>query len=164
MSWSVQCSRSELAHASEKLRNDREFVLQLIKENDRVVHHAAKDLRFDHGIIVAAISKDAPSIVDCFDILQSKRDVEFLLELSLKVRLKLYLHDTFVQGFLRGTVSRDQNNLHPSLRCHLTKLDRGMETSVDFKRLIADFVGAPVGEDYVRYTNASFALKRFGFY
>ena len=164
VAMSVRYDSSHFAYASNELKSDRKFVLQLAKENDRIIHHSAKELRFDEEIIVAAFAKNAATIVDCFDILHSSSDMEFLLKLSLEVRLKLHLHDIFVGEFLRGTLHHDQHTLHPSLRCHLPKLDQGVETSTDMKRLIAAYLGAPVGEDYVQYKKASLALENFGLY
>ena len=90
--------------------------------------------------------------------------MQFLLELSLKIRLKLEIHDSFVWEFLRGMAAHDQHTLHPSRRCLLPRLDRGLETSIDFKRQIAEYLGAPVGEEYARLKGASLALERFGLY
>ena len=75
-----------------------------------------------------------------------------------------HLHEIFILDFLSGTLIRGQDTRHPSQRCHLPKLDQGQETAIVLKRLIADFLGAPVGEEYVQYKKASLALEHVGYY
>ena len=165
ISLAVKDSPSEFWFASEELKCDTAFVLQLVKENDEILAYAAKQLRFNEDIVLAALAKNAGTIVYCFNILKSRRDLEFLLGLSLKIRLKLYLHDIFLLQFLRGIMTLEHQDVRPpSLRCYLPMLDQGDETSIDFKGLIAGFLGAPVGEDFVLYEKASLALELFGMY
>ena len=90
--------------------------------------------------------------------------MEFLLWLAAKIMLKLQLHDIFVGEFLRGMLHHDQHTRHPSLRCHLPRPDQGLETSVEIKRLIAKYLGASVGGEFVQCKKASMALEHFGFY
>lgn len=186
VSLSVQYNSSDFAYASEELKGDRDFVLQLLKMRDRIIlrterilgielmetrdkvlQHAAPELRFDEEIATVSLARNIVNLVECFDILdlqRGQRDLQFLLELSLKIRLKLEIHDSFVWEFLRGMAAHDQHILHPSRRCLLPRLDRGLETSIDFKRQIAEYLGAPVGEEYARLKGASLALERFGLY
>ena len=41
------------------------------------------------------------------------------------------------------------NILPPEHRCPLRKLDHGMETSISFKRVMAEFADVPVGQDFI---------------
>ena len=161
----VRYDSDNFAAASKELKNNRGFVLQLIKENKRVLHHAGKKLKYDEDILSVAIVKDAGTIIDCFDLLlNSTSDENFLLEYASNVRSKINRHDAFVKDFLRGISSIPTGSLPPKLRCSLYRFDQGTETSLVFKRLIAEFADVPVGMDFLNYKTAALVLQQFGLF
>ena len=67
----LRYNSDNFAAASEELKNNREFVLQRVKENKRILHHAGKELESGKEISSVAIVQDAGTIIDCFDLLDS---------------------------------------------------------------------------------------------
>ena len=158
-------------YASNELKDNKEFVLELVKENKMILYHACKGFRYDEEILTATLVKDAGSLIDCFDLLNSSSDAKFLNEYARKIRSKVDRHNIFVQEFLRGISTFVSNGnqsgtyiLPPKHRCPLQKLDHGMETSISFKRLIAEFADVPVGQDFINYKAVSIVLQEFGLY
>jgi hypothetical protein len=65
-------------------------------------------------------------------------------ELQTQIQQQLELHNSFVFGFLRG-IAIVTPHIPPAHRSALHMLDRGVETSQALKRLIAEYLGVPVG-------------------
>jgi len=157
----VKNSPSQLQYASANLRGDRDFILSLVSIDCRMLRHAEQWLWNDEGILVAATANSAEVIVDFFGS-GSNDDFEHVVAFASRVRSRLELFDTFVRELLRGIsiVAPDQA---PASRCHLQLLDRGTETTVVFKKLIAGYLGVPIGAELHRLRNASANLKKLGF-
>ena len=89
-------------------------------------------------------------------------------QLKAKIIRKLELHDTFVLEFLRGIAIDSSSPLSPrrgprgppALRSQLTMLDRGVETSEAFKRLIAEYLAVPLGKELTSLRNALVNIER----
>merc|ERR1740117_1983644 len=89
-------------------------------------------------------------------------------QLKAKTIRKLELHDTFVLEFLRGIAIDSSSPLSPrrgprgppALRSQLTMLDRGVETSEAFKRLIAEYLAVPLGKELTLIRKALVNINR----
>jgi len=155
----VKAKYSEFRYASESLRADRDFVLSLVKIHGYVLAYASRALRSDFDILVAAITNQSRTISACFT---EENDFDILVSFASKVRSKLELYDVFVSEILRG-ICISKPHVAPAHRCHLPMLDRGSETSIGFKKLIAEFLGAPLGEELQMLQKVSSNLLKFGY-
>ena len=167
VSLSVKRRASDFQYASEELRSDDKFVLQLVRKTGRILHYVSRKSNCvsedDAKILIAAISKCEGVLVDCFNVLKSSEDNVFLAALSAQIKEKLHLHKVFMDVFLCGVSMVDQHIIHPSLRSPLPMLNQGAETSTNLKKLISTYAGVPVGISYVEAKAAASSLERFGF-
>jgi hypothetical protein len=164
VTMSVANDPANLLHASQNLRNDREFVLSLVKQTDRVLTHGvSRKLKRDDEIVLAAIARDSKTIVEWFDCLISDTDLDFLCKFAMKVRSKLAVHASFMVEFLRGFAIHDQATIPPANSCLLPLLDLGPETTEAWKKEIAEYVGVPLGEELQFLRAASCGLEKFGY-
>ncbi|GKZ01561.1 hypothetical protein MPSEU_001106600 [Mayamaea pseudoterrestris] len=122
------------------LKADRDFVLQAVDLNGRVLRFASVELRQDFDVAMRAVAQTCHA-------LSTHPGGETVTREALEVYLqdKLALYQTFVYDFLAGICIR-RPNVPPALRSPLTLLDRGTETSQALKRNIADFLGVPRGD------------------
>jgi len=168
VSLSVRRRPLELQYAHKELKNDKMFILQCVrnsgvKEPDRILEYVPEMIRYDYDIMAAAISKSDGNVIDCWNILKSDADAEFLTTLLHQTKTKLELHDVFIKVFLMGASRDDQHTFHPSLRSPLPMLNQGAETSIKLKKKIAEYAGVPIGQSYIEMKGAIAALQRFGF-
>jgi hypothetical protein len=156
--------------------------VELITEFDVLTVAAANYYtRYDYEVAAAAAMKkkkrtedDSSSTDSSTDqmltIASMGRAFQFLDidQLKAKIIRKLELHDTFVLEFLRG-IAIDSSSPPsprrgprgpPALRSQLTMLDRGVETSEAFKRLIAEYLAVPLGKDLTSLRKALVNIKR----
>jgi hypothetical protein len=105
------------------VRNDRAFIVPLVKEVNGVLQCASKELRCDHDILTAAVAKDGANLVDCFGTDRSLDDLECLFGFAKAVRARLQSRDSFVREFLRGISICDQSHVAPANWCRLPLLD-----------------------------------------
>ena len=120
-------------------------------------------MRYDYDIITAAIAKCDGNVIDCWNILKSDADTVYLTAFLQKMKTKLQGHDVFMKVFLMGVSKDDQHTIHPSLRSPLPMLNKGTETSIKLKKMIAEYAGVPIGQSYIETKGAIAALQRFGF-
>ncbi|KAL3934201.1 MAG: hypothetical protein SGBAC_010033, partial [Bacillariaceae sp.] len=138
------------------LLKDRQFMLQALRQDGRVIRFAHEDLIQDMDILMSAVayhpqpSSLATTFAGVFNLEELKRHVE----------TKLQLHSTFLLDFLRGIAISPQPNVAPNLRSQLPMLDRGVETSEAFKRLICDYLGVPIGKQLQLLRQAFANMKR----
>ena len=159
---SLRGNPADLEYVHDDLRCDKSFVLQCVREFERILQYAPAIVT-DDDILIAAISKYDGNIVSCFDITNKRADEEFLTALLHRVKMKLQLHDMFMNQFLLGVSRDDQHTIHPSLRSPLPMLNQGSETSIKLKKKIAEYAGVPIGQSFIETKGAVAAFERFGF-
>jgi len=147
---------AEFYKVGKVLLKDRQFMLSALKQDGRVIRFAHEELIQDMDILMSAVAyHPQPSALP-----QTFSGIYNLDELKRHVEIKLQLHSTFLLDFLRGIAVSPQPNVAPNLRSQLPMLDRGVETSEAFKRLICDYLGVPIGEQ-LRLLRQAFAnIKR----
>jgi hypothetical protein len=157
-----ECGPSELRYASLTLRNDHDFIHSVANISGQALYHAPDWALQDDDILTTAIANDPCTILACFDGLGVDEDFETVVELASRVRARLELHDTFVRVFLCGIaiVTAHQS---PATRCYLPRLDKGFETTITFKKSIAEYLGVPMKEEIHRLRVASTNLSKFGY-
>jgi len=165
----------------ERLLNDRDFMMQALDLDGRVLRFASATLRQDFDVVVVAVANhykncggedggstssssssstsSAASSRLIPSVEQSFASLVNLDPIKREVRRLLDLHETFVKEFLRG-IAISSPHLAPALRSQLSMLDRGVETSEAFKRLIAEYLGVPVGPKLTLLRKAQANLQR----
>lgn len=140
-------------------RSDIQFMTEAVDKCGCVLRFASTDLKTSLPLMVRAVANHPYALT-----LTSRNTVStHALHASDKERLLLYineklsLHEVFVMDFLRG-IAISSPHVHPFNRSHLPMLDRGVETGQAFKRLIADFLGVPVGVELKLIRKASLHL------
>jgi len=147
---------AEFYKVGKVLLKDRQFMLQALKQDGRVIRFAHEDLIRDMDVLMSAVAyHPQPSALSTtfsgiYDLDQLKEHVE----------IKLQLHSSFLLDFLRGIAISPQPNVAPNLRSQLPMLDRGVETCQAFKGLICDYLGVPVGKQLGLLRQAFANLQR----
>jgi hypothetical protein len=140
---------SEFHKIGDTFLSDRDFMLQALTRDGRVLRFAAPPLRQDFEILVMAVAHHytnhapsdhphVPSVASTFAGICNLQDLE------QQIQAQLQLHQTFLLDFLRG-IAIVTPHIPPPRRSQLPMLDRGVETSQAFKRLISEYLGVPIG-------------------
>lgn len=136
---------SEFYRVGDALLNDREFMLKALALEGRILRFAPSPLREDFDMQVMAIANFRNNILYHCSIASTLGGTVEASTLEHQIQDRLQLHQTFCHDFLRG-IAIAQPHQPPQLRSQLPMLDRGVETSQAFKRLIAEFLGVPFGQ------------------
>ena len=118
------------------LRADRDFIARAVQQDGRVLRFAARNIQSDYQVVVRAVANHHRALSG---VLVSEANFKTWVKAALD------LHMTFVKDFLRG-IAISKPHVPPAHRSQLPMLDRGVETSQAFKKLIAEFLGVPTGE------------------
>jgi hypothetical protein len=110
---------TDFQYASGSLRQDRAFVLSLVKETSRVLYHAPVTRKNDKGILAArpwheVLVRFPTALTVAFEL---GNDFEFLCDFAMMLRSAIRLHDS----------------------CRLSCLNQGAETLDAFHKKIAEF-------------------------
>jgi hypothetical protein len=135
-------------NTSVELRENKEFMMQAVALNGILYFAAEAKLRRDVDLAIVAFSSDQNLIGFRFDYMEQEEhyeeeidfnsDVKFLRRVREIARSRIQNHRGFLEGFLPG-MSADATN-----DSTLSILVKGPETTLAFKRLIAEFVGFPI--------------------
>eukprot|EP00980_Cylindrotheca_fusiformis_P022842 scaffold9832_cov73-Cylindrotheca_fusiformis.AAC.2 len=151
---------SEFYRVGEDLLQDRDFIVQALEQNGRILRFAHESITRDVNVQIAAVAyhpvqatsggsagsmASTTTTTHSGSLASTFRGICNLSELQEHVQMKLDLHSSFVLDFLRGIAISPHPNVAPNLRSQLIMLDRGVETSQAFKELIANYLGVPTG-------------------
>jgi hypothetical protein len=152
---------AEFYKVGDRLLNDYDFVLQALPLDGRVFRFVSPTLRQNFDVMIMAVASyyNKANVSQLPSVAQSFAGMLDLEALKQEIKRLLDLHDMYVQQFLRG-ISIKTPHLAPALRSQLTLLDRGVETSEAFKRLIAEYLGVPVGPKLSLLRRADENIKR----
>jgi hypothetical protein len=141
----------ELFHfASERLRCDKDFLLEAVGANGKVWTELNEDMKDDFEITLAAFA-GAPNLpYFCFS-----QDYGQMIQFARTVRDELSHHDTFVKMIL-GSIDAASDN-------SFSRLNQGSVTSLVYKRQIAECLGIPMGDELRLLRQASANLAKWGF-
>jgi hypothetical protein len=129
---------AEFHKVGDALARDKEFMLQAVQRDGRVLRFASPEIRQDFTVVIQAVANHKETLAFCAGVDQAA--------FKNTVQEKMKLHETFLNDFLRG-IAVVTPHVPPARRSHLPMLDRGVETSQAFKRLIAEYLGVPVGKE-----------------
>ena len=118
-------------------RGDKDFMSKAVQKDGRVLRFANRSIQTDYQVVVRAVANHHRALTGVM-----------VSEVNFKTWVKdaLDLHMNFQRDFLRG-IAINKPHVPPAHRSQLSMLDRGVETSEAFKKLIAEFLGVPVKED-----------------
>jgi hypothetical protein len=148
------CETFEQVCSPELLR-DKEFMVQVVKKRPSLYWMVPSELDGDFDIMLAAHSgdKDLLRVME----LDEPEELEQVLTFARRVRKRIEARESFTT-FLAG-----MSKSAPSPSCCLPVLNQGSETSLAYKKLIADFVGLPCGEELRDLRAVSVHLTRWGY-
>jgi hypothetical protein len=141
---------SECYKVGDALLRNREFLLRALNMDGRILRFAPLPLRQEFDIQVMAVANHNNNIRTSTAnstttlVATTLGGSIDLPRLHTQIQDKLRLQKTFCQDFLRG-IAISRPHQPPQLRSQLPMLDRGVETSQAFKRLIAEYLGVPLG-------------------
>jgi Domain of unknown function (DUF4116) len=136
----------EMHKVGEALLGDRDFMLQALGQDGRVLRFAAPALRQELDMQIIAVANYNKNIAPGTNatVQQYLGGTIDIPGLRQHIDEKMQLQHIFCQFFLRG-IAIARPHRPPHLRSQLPMLDRGIETSEAFKRLIAEYLGVPLG-------------------
>ena len=136
---------------------DEDFMRKAVTKNGGILREAVSDMPFDIKLLAFA---SHPDIVQNYEFTNvNSEDFIFLMKLSSEIRQRLLVHEsfvTFVYGFHAG-------RMHKPSATPIVMLECGRDTSYVFKRLVADYLGIPLGEELRLLRRASEHLENWGF-
>jgi hypothetical protein len=127
---------SEFHKCGETLLGDKDFILQAVQRDGRVLRFASREIQQDFWVVAQAVANHKDSLPLPHGM--------SLSEFSTALQQKLDLQKTFMIYFLRG-IAIPSPTIAPALRSPLNLLDKGQETSEALKKLIAEYLGVPIG-------------------
>lgn len=154
--------------ASEALCSNKEFMLQVVEINGQLLCEAWGNLSKDYDLAVVAFSS-TPDLCSRYDA-NDNDDFMFLISFAKYVRERIQEHDNFIQILCGITLSTSESipsdgdsNVLQHRQCYLHLLDQGTETSLEYKKLLAEFIGLPSGDQLKQLRQASINLSVWGY-
>ena len=132
--------------ADASLRNDKPFMLQVVQCKPALFDVASENLQRDLDLAITAFAGPSALAEEHMTRLHFNGLDDVVNELVRSIRERLDWHDTFVATLLRG-MSASPTNSTASTPLNLSLLNQGAETSVVYKKLIADFLNVPTGSE-----------------
>lgn len=129
------------ATASPSLRDDKDFMLQVLERDASLFGCASFGLQQDFDLAVLAFSTSRALVESYARQNHYNGQHQFFEHLRAKVREKLKMGDTFFATILCG-MSQEIDS-----ECSLTLLNQGTETVMSYKKLIAQFLDVPIGSE-----------------
>jgi len=129
------------------LLQDKAFMTQLLEKDASLFRYASGDLRVDDDLALIAFAGPRESVELYLqeDGNDNNRRRDFAKAFRHRLRVKLDTHDAFCKIFVFGMT--DSGSL-------ISGLSQGVETSTGYKKLIAEFVGLPIGKELSRVRRA----------
>mmetsp|Transcript_8658 Transcript_8658/g.13777 ORF Transcript_8658/g.13777 Transcript_8658/m.13777 type:complete len:224 (-) Transcript_8658:314-985(-) len=159
---------------------DKELMLLVAEHNESLFHHASSELLQDKNFLLQALEKNGMVYrdINCgvlrqdFDILLSswgrckevgdiffaREEYRLVATFAEEVRELLCAHDIFFKTVLCGTsVSRQNSPLRNLLE------EQGIETSLAFRKQLAELLDIPTGVKLTKLRRASKHLEFWGY-
>lgn len=143
---------SAFGESSSRLRSDKPYMMQAVEKNGIVLHDAVGNLRQDFDLALTAFY-NTNDLLDSYDD-HNLEDDQFINDFRRHLAANLQEHANF-QLVLGGM------SLGPDEGCSLGVLNQGHETSVIYKRLLAEYTGVAVGSELGRLRTAFRNVSRW---
>jgi len=141
-----------------QLKSDKDFMCKAVEQNPSLLNFVAEKLRGDEGLAIAALSGIHGSLAPRLNVpnfwpqaeegFSAHRRSQLWFQVGEQIRQKFRAHDAFVQLIL-GSIHFSYYK--PS---NLAVLNQGDATSKAHMKLIGEFAGASVGEDFLKLCRA----------
>jgi uncharacterized membrane protein YqjE len=153
-------------HPSSKLRNDKQVVLAAVKQTGNAIHYASRNLKADKVVVLAAVKQNwhvikKPNLAfDKVILYTAALGAIKSNETSALHWASLTLGQKFIMDYMNEQVNAHRCILLILLASkiksiHLNKLnEHGYYHSMHIKRLIANFIDAPLGNDWLNLCQA----------
>lgn len=141
----------EFYMASVSLLTNKEFLIKAVSVNGQVWTMLEEEMKEQFDIALAAFSASPNLAYYC-----AGEDFSFLTTFARKVRNELQIHDSFVQLFVCSTDLPSSGNI-------FAMLNQGQHTTLQYKKVIAEYIGLPRGDYLCRLKSASENLALWGF-
>ena len=139
--------------ASERLCNDKEFMMQIVGKKPTLLRKASQVLQHNFDVVLVAFGGGADAVEDSdaasqtrnlagsFDI-NHREDFEFITGFAAKVRERLATHEIFVTVVMYGksAAKRSAREGCSSTDSNFRTLDQGRETSMAYRIFLAEFI------------------------
>jgi len=146
---------TDFENASVALRSDREFMLNAVMVDARVIRDIIDtddQLRYDYDLTLLAFSRDKRTI----QFYSSANDFEYMVAFTEKVRKRIEDYDTFNDVVLASIIRQPQNS-------SLSLLNQGPYAIRYHSNLISSYLGVPDREEVQMLREASINLLHWGF-
>jgi len=155
--------------ASDKLTRNKDFMLKVVGINPNLIREASRKLSQDFEVALMAFgggngqkraferSRDLPGMFDISD----GDDLEFLTNFAKEVRARLESHESFIRLLCGMSTKRSLGDDEAS--CPLRLLNQGGETTIAYKKLLAQYAGISMGRELRQLRRASTNLAVWGF-
>ena len=139
---------------SPSLKSSKDFMLRAVEKNPVAYVLALGPIKTDYDLTLASFgAANSDGLVHSMIEIHNDHAFAYLNYFLHVVQSKLQLHESLFT-LLFGMSAFSGSN------CQLSKLQQGQETSIIFKRLIADYLGSPIGNEFVQLRRAAVTLQR----
>ena len=152
--------RQSFEKASVALRSKKDFLLQVLERDTSLFCCAAPRLQQNFDVALRAFAGPVKNVERYIDASHYDGQDDFVRQCHSKIGRMLDLHKDFVSTILQGMSPPNDDARDGST---LSVLNQGVETSIVFKRLIAQYLDIPTGKRLTllrrAYSNLSEAMK-----
>lgn len=142
------------------LMSDKSFLFKACMVEGRVwTLIEDEELKHDLDVALAAFGSSPYLPYEC----ALGEDFSFLVKFARTVRNYLQVHSTFMKYILGSIDTADVDDQRGNSDCPLGLLNQGRETSLVYKKRIAEYVGLPSGERLRLLRSTSEKLAKWGF-
>lgn len=141
--------------ASDRLRRDSEFVKQLIEIQPCAYFCASHDVQADAAVVIKALATGSGAFAKDYvkRVHNTEHGEELLETFCTFLQLQLDWNETFMTSILLGISLQADASQRP-----LSVLNQGTETSLVYKKLIAQYAGVPIQKRLLSYRRAHLNL------
>ena len=142
----------ELRLIPDQFRSDKDFLCEAVARNGDVWTLLGGEWKRNFDVALSAFGRFRDLAYCC-----TRNDFEFMVGFAKSIRNELGEFDDFVK-YILGSI-----DLSGGANCPFNLLDQGWDTSLVYKRLIAEYLGVPHGSKLKLLRQASANLAKWGY-
>lgn len=147
---------SEFCLCSARLRRNKSFMLQAVAKNSMLLWDGENGLHRDYDLALIAFA-NSDTLYQSFDMMD-RSDAAFLNGFWYYLEARLQVHSNFM--LILAAMSAD-SSFDAQSKSNLELLNQGTETSMKYKRLLAELLGVPVERELAQLRNAHRSLREW---